>query len=155
MEQGFPPGGSYALAELIDAHGAAVASDLLAFYGIDLWDAVADVMAGRGNPARLLVLAAAPRPGGMLERALRGWDSPEFAGWSVEAGLMADLWDLSVAKAMAGGKKKPPTYPRPKAVEPRADPGNASEVDILDLLPLPPDVRAAHVAARERQKGGA
>lgn len=39
----------------------------------------------------------------------------EYLGWGKDRHMVADLWDLTLAHAMAGAKEKPVPYPRPTA----------------------------------------
>lgn len=150
-----------------------MASDLLRYYGLNLWDVVADLIRddpqSGWTPTRLLMLIDNLPPESALSVDLRG---VEYYGWSTTNEILADLWDLTMAIAVASSKKKPPQYPRPKDLaaarkrkanrakinmrlksEVDAEKANEGPRSILDQLP--PHVRAAHEARiRARKVGG-
>ena len=101
---------------------------------------LADAFAGRLRPRRVLRLlsrlpdtsalaasmAADPPKGGGAPPAWR-----QMQGWGQDRHLLADLWDLTAAAAMAGAKgKKPPRYPRPQS--------RAGKVPLSRLIPRRP-----------------
>jgi len=116
-----------------------LAADLLHHYRLDLRDELADLMSGTpsSSPCWLLALIEGlPADGAYAASRLGG---AEFRGWSRDTSILADVWDILAATAMAGSKKKPPTYPRPGQKEQRT-------MSILDISPF------ADPAARVRQK---
>lgn len=79
----------------------------------------------------------------------------EYFGWSVTDEILADLWDLTITGLMAGAKKKPPKYPRPGDVKKQREKRKATSGGPAGILAmLPPDVRAAHEAARAARRKG-
>lgn len=103
-------GGSRALGELIDGHGSALAWDLHG-QGIDLCDVLSE--RPQHSPRYILALAEWLPDDGAFAASLRG--GAEHHGRGALWHLLADQWDIAVAAAMSGSKKKPPTYPRPGA----------------------------------------
>lgn len=116
-------GGSQALAQLIDRYGSALAWDFHRA-GLDFWDWMADLLseAPERSPGYLLALiewlpddgayaacrAAEPQRG----EPVKATGPHAFYGKGLAWNQRADLWDLQAA--IAGGKGKPPTYPRPE-----------------------------------------
>jgi hypothetical protein len=119
---GFAAGGSVSLAELIDEHGGAIEADLQRFYGADLLD----VYRGRLHPRKVLRWLAWLPDDGAFAASVRG--GRPWLGWGQDRTIAVDSWDLAVTAAMAGSKKKPPTYPRPSARQVRQRPRAAQEV---------------------------
>ncbi|MCO1575367.1 DUF5361 domain-containing protein [Crossiella sp. SN42] len=112
-----PAGGSIALGHLIGDHGAALAADLLRFYGLDL----ADVLHVESalSPRRVLALAEQLPEECALVASLRG--GMAHRGWTTERYLLAAITDAAQLAnwQRAGGRGKRPTpIPRPQARRP-------------------------------------
>lgn len=104
-----PTGGSAALAELIDEHGSALVADFAAHYGLRLATVLFE-----WSPREVLALVEGLPDDGMFAAHHQGGDAwRDYLGWGRDRHMRADQWDLGAAHAMAGSKKKPPTYPRP------------------------------------------
>jgi hypothetical protein len=101
-------GGSLALAELIDKHGAALVADFLSEYGVRLVDVVFEW------PAREVLALVEGLPDNKMYAAyVRGGSKwYEFRGWGKDRHMAADAWDLHVQINTQQGKKVV-TYPRP------------------------------------------
>ena len=120
VPDGGDAGGSLALGELIDQHGPALAWDL-GRAGFDLWEIVSDLCSDRPrrSPTYWLALLDWVPDEGAAVASMRG--GRHWLGWTREAQVAADTWDLHAAVAIAQGGKKAmrnpaPTYPRPKQV---------------------------------------
>lgn len=120
VPDGGDAGGSLALGELIDQHGPALAWDL-GRAGFDLWEIVSDLCSDQPHrtPGYWLALIDWIPDDGTAVASMRG--GRHWLGWTREAQVAADTWDLHAAVAVAQGGKKamrkpPPTYPRPKQV---------------------------------------
>ncbi|MEO3851758.1 hypothetical protein ABGB09_29720 [Streptomyces sp. B8F3] len=109
-------GGSRALCELIDAHGAALVADFRRFYGLDL----ADALYGERPvaPPVLLALVEELPDTSALAVSLRG--GAEHRGWDLHAHLVASVIDAvgeaAWVTAQASSKKRirrPKPFPRP------------------------------------------
>jgi hypothetical protein len=109
-------GGSLALCELIDAHGAPLLADFRRVYQLDLADALfgPDPMA----PRLLLALVEELPDDSALAAAVRG--GPEHRGWTVTAHLLACVIDAvgeaAWVTAQANSRKRirrPRRFPRP------------------------------------------
>jgi hypothetical protein len=104
-------GGSLALAELIDGHGAALVGDFQAHYGLRLADIVYV-----WPPREVLALVEGLPDDGLLAAHQQGGDEHwrEFLGWGSERHMFANLYDLTVR---AAGEKKF-SHPRPAVKKP-------------------------------------
>jgi hypothetical protein len=104
-----PSGGSLALAELIDKHGTALVADFLSEYGVRLVDVLFE-----WPPREVLALVEGLPDTSVYAAYVAGGSKwQEFRGWGKTRHMLADQWDLTLAHAMAGTKKKPTQYPRP------------------------------------------
>lgn len=93
MAEGDAAGGSGALAELIDEHGAALYCDFQSYYHLDLVEVV------RERPARFVLALVEGLPDNENYAAsVQG--GPEFRGWGVDRHLRANHIDVA---AVAGG----------------------------------------------------
>lgn len=113
MDQGHTAGGSRALAELIDEHGAYLAADLLTEFGLRLTEVVAE-----WPPREVLALVEVLPPTSRLWAHVQGGDDwRDYWGWGIDRHMQADIWDIT---ALGNGvqtsksNKKPPKYPRPR-----------------------------------------
>ena len=114
MGWGVTAGGSLALATLVDEHGEAILSDLLAYYRVDLRDVFLD----KGlSPRYLLALITnlpedgafhASRMGG---KQFRGWDIGRYALVSLVNAQRAGNYILTVVNS--DPKKRKPEPPEP------------------------------------------
>lgn len=124
MAEGFRRGGSIALARLIDEYGAALVADFRAVYGMDLVAELHKLMSNDESamrPRHIFVLVEGLPIDCNFGAAIQG--GKDARGWSREAYILADVWDVTAAAAMAGSKQKPPRYPRPggkKAAKPNS-----------------------------------
>lgn len=111
--------------------------------GLDLWDVVADLVSDRPrrSPGYVLALLGWIPEDGATIASMRG--GRHWLGWTRAVDVVADTWDLHAAVAVAGGKKKPPTYPRP--VRPRP----TRRAKSLSVLPGAVDVRRFTAAPPE------
>lgn len=99
-------GGSFALGELIDGHAGALLADFQHHYRLHLPDVL------DWDPRLVLALIEwLPDDGAYMAARLGGH---EFYGWGKARHMMADVWDVLAATAMAGSKKRPVRYDRPK-----------------------------------------
>lgn len=109
MDQGDATGGSRALAELIDEHGAYLAADFLTEFGLRLSEVVAD-----WPPREVLALVELLPPTSRLWAHVQGGDDQwrDFWGWGPDRHMMAD-WISTYVAAHTEKGKKPWQYPRP------------------------------------------
>jgi hypothetical protein len=115
-------GGSLALCELTDRHGAALLADFRRFYGLDL----AEALYGSRPvaPSLLLALAEELPDESAFAAAVRG--GPQHRGWTVSAHLLASVIDAvneaAWITAQANSRKRvrrPRRFPRPDAEQRR------------------------------------
>lgn len=99
------PGGSGALAELIDKHGEAVEATLAAA-GVDLYD----VLRGEVPAAKAMRLLRWSPPGSAFRASIAG--GPDHMLYLGGGHLVANVFDVIAAANTVQGKK-PPTHPRP------------------------------------------
>lgn len=97
-------GGICGLLDLIEEHRAALRYDWRSRFGRGLDESVPDDIGW--DEAIDLVRVLRTDPSSMLAASVEKWDYP-FSRTEV---ILADIWDLSHAKA---GPKKPERYPRP------------------------------------------
>lgn len=124
---GDEPGGSKALADLVDDYGEGLRADFVRFYGRDL----VDYLTGRLNPGEGLALIqglpqssatkammrADARVGEDSDRKPPAWIS-FYEDDPATANAIRDLYDLIAAQNTPKGKKAP-TAPRPKPERPK------------------------------------
>lgn len=89
MDEGFPGGGSLALARLIEEHGGSVYADLRRYYGVDLSGVVADPPTI--SPAEVLALVENLPAESMTVSLEQG--IPEAVGWGLSEHLLASVVD--------------------------------------------------------------
>lgn len=97
-------GGICGLLDLIEEHRIALRYDWRTRFGRGLDESVPDDIGW--DEALDLVRVLRSDPSSMLAAAIEGWDYP----LSRTDAILADMWDLSYAKA---GAKKSERYPRP------------------------------------------
>jgi hypothetical protein len=96
VAEGDPDGGSLALGELIDEHGAALVADFRSHFHVWLWDAIEEL-----SPRILLALVGELPDNGSFAASVQG--GREFQGWGIDRHMLANLYD---ATATAGGLTK-------------------------------------------------
>ena len=125
-----PGGGSVALGELINAHGAALFVDFQREYGIDLFEIIESWIheeSPKVSPLKVYLLTEGLPMKSRLAASILGED--DAAGWGRLEHILADVWDVLAATAMAGSKKKPPVYPRPGSKKDRS-----TTISMADLV---------------------
>lgn len=101
MDEGDPAGGSAALADLIDEHGAFLAADFLTEYGIRLVDAVTEWPAGE-----VLGLVEVLSPTSRFYAHIQGGDRwRDFWGWDRDRHIAVAHLNAYVAAHTPPGKK--------------------------------------------------
>lgn len=118
MDGGVEPGGSSALARLIDEHGDSVAADLMETYGVDLRDIF--VPEARLSPKWVLTLIKELPIGSRFYADKRG--GPQFRKWDQAQYTLASIVNavraLQFVYLQSHTKKKlkePEAYPTPQA----------------------------------------
>lgn len=123
------------LCELVDEYGDELEADFQEFYTLEL----AAVWRGQLSPGRVLALAG--QLGTVTGSRFRAMTlgGMQFAGWTREADVLADLHDAIVDNSVltvnsAGGKaKSPDPYPRPSS---QKDEGITVDVPTIDDFPI-------------------
>lgn len=141
-----PTGGIQRLCELVDEYGDELEADFRQFYGLRLRDAFS--AGGTLSAGEALVLAG--QLGTVPDSRFRAMSlgGLEFAGWSREADVLADIHDALVDNSIitvksAGGKAGSANpYPRPKRDKPEVD-----VVEVFDIDDFPIHAVMAMTAA--------
>ncbi len=114
MDRFYTAGGSLQLAELIDAHGGELISDIFHHYGIHYSEYLGK--SPKYQPWEMLVYVMNLPLGSNLIAEIRG--GPEFRGWDQEMYMLANIVDAANTNVYAVVAANSDKKHRPKAPEP-------------------------------------
>jgi hypothetical protein len=124
-----PAGGSAALEQLIEQHGAALVYDFRAYLGLNLWDVLFTTSPRlllawiEGLPEDSAFIASVREAAPYREPDPHAQYEPDWRGWTRLHSMIADLFDaVNLNTAATGNYKKRPTFepwPRPKKRRPK------------------------------------